>query len=58
MTWKPHWNPKDRKVDMADDIREWVQRVSDPTASLATLERLSRLDLTVLMLAIREVDKQ
>ena len=51
-----HWQPRDRKEDIADEIREWIRRTSDPGAELATLERLSALDLTVLMLAIRHAE--
>jgi hypothetical protein len=54
----PHWQPKERKEDMAEDIREWVRRTSEPTAELKTLRRLSRHDLTTLMLAVHDADKR
>ena len=50
----PHWQPEDRKEDIADDIRDWVHKVSDPHAKLETLTQMSKIDLVVLMLAIRD----
>lgn len=55
--WKPHWQPKDRKEDMADDIRDWVRRTSDDSAGLPSLERMTYSDLTDLMLAVHRADK-
>jgi hypothetical protein len=56
MSWRKHWQPEDRKEDLANDIREAIQKI-DPTAKLETLERMSRFDLTVLMLALRREDR-
>lgn len=53
-----HWQPKDRKEDMADDIRAWVQRTSDAAAQLPTLTRISTADLAALMLAVHRVDDE
>jgi hypothetical protein len=51
-----HHQPIDRKEDMADDIRHWVQRTSDNTARLETLTRMSAKDLTDLMLAVHKAE--
>lgn len=54
-----HHQPTDRKQDMADDVREWVQKTNcDPKATLPTLVRLSRKDLTDLMLAVHRAEEQ
>jgi hypothetical protein len=48
-----HRQPRDRKQDVADDIRDWVRvLLSDPKAELATLERLSLPNLVSLSVAI------
>ena len=52
-----HRQPHDNKEYMAEDIRAWVQRVVDPEAKLASLERLTALDLTVLMLAAHKAEE-
>lgn len=49
----PHHQPKDRKLDIVDDIHEWVRvLLHDPVAELTTLERLSISDLTTLAIAL------
>jgi antitoxin component HigA of HigAB toxin-antitoxin module len=49
----PHWQPKDRKQDIANDIRDWARvLLHDPAAELTTLERLSISDLTALAIAL------
>ena len=52
-----HWQPRDNKENMAEDIRAWVQRTVDPEAKLASLGRLSVSDLTTLMLAAHKADE-
>ena len=52
-----HWQPKDRKEDIANDIREFVQR-DDPNAEMRSLTKMTVVDLTALMLALRQYDKE
>lgn len=53
----PHWQPKDSKAAMADDVREWIQRTSDPDAQMKSLEHMTTRDLTDLMLAVHNADR-
>jgi len=57
MAWKSHWQPKDRKEDMANDILEWARRVSgDDKLELPTLTNMSYRDLSNFMLAVRQAE--
>jgi hypothetical protein len=51
-----HWHAKDRKEDVAQDIREFVQR-DDPKAEMLSLVNMTMVDLTALMLAIRSIEQ-
>lgn len=51
-----HWQPKSRKEDEAQDIRDFVQR-DDPAAEMKSLIKMSAVDLCALMLAIRRFDE-
>lgn len=51
-----HHQLKDRKEDMAQDIRDYVRR-DDPDAEMKSLTNMTTIDLTVLMLALRDVTK-
>jgi len=54
-----HRQPRDRKQDVADDIRDWVRvLLGDPKAELPTLERLSLSDLTSLAIALDKAGEQ
>jgi hypothetical protein len=52
-----HWHPKDRKENVAQDIREFVQR-DDPKAEMRSLTKMTATDLTSLMLAIRRLEEK
>lgn len=51
-----HRQPRDNKENMAEDIRAWVQRTVDAEAKLASLERMTTFDLTILMLAAHKAE--
>lgn len=53
-----HRQPQSPKCDYAQDIRDFVNKHSDDKAKLETLERLSRLDLTVLALAFGDLERK
>ena len=48
-----HFQPKDRKKDLAEDITEYVRSVNqNPQVQLPTLLRCSLHDLSALILAL------
>lgn len=57
MVHKAHWQPKDRKEDMAQDVRDFVQSF-DSQSKMESLIKLSYKDLTDLMLSIRSIEQK
>jgi hypothetical protein len=52
-----HFQLRDSKENMAEDIRAWVQRTVDTEAKLTSLERMTTFDLTILMLAAHKAEE-
>jgi hypothetical protein len=53
-----HWQPKDRKEDMAADIEEWARKVGgDPALVLPSLTNMTYRDLSCLMLITRDSER-
>lgn len=54
---RAHWQPKERKEDIAQDIRDFVQK-DDPKAAMLSLDKMTAVDLTALMLALRSINRR
>ena len=52
-----HWQPRNTKAEMADDILEWIRKVTrDERVEMTTLKKMSVRDLAVLMMATNYAD--
>ncbi len=59
MAWKPHWNPKASKEELANDISESMVNITgDQDFKLRHWQRISLSDLNKLAMAFADAEKK